>query len=296
MLRCLAGLCCGSGPDEVEQHVTRPVVKPIRPLDRKELEVQAQSLDELANYGLQLAPPGADAHVAVVGSNFETNSSRLLVVVPAPGDAGVWDPTLGEHGKVAPMLLWAEANNYATAFFSHQALSAAPADTWDRIVRGSPARHAAVIVASGMLGCLQSALQSVHPLLFSRFRTICIFGADAMEDFSSLTPELRRHMEASTVVIPSTWQQLDLQVGYQYFFELLRDKEDRWQSLELKKYYGFQGLKENDMPGLKRMGVDQRVQRLDRDRNNDELARLLKKHEEAKSKPEVGSDEEPGID
>lgn len=27
--------------------------------------------------------------------------------------------------------------------------------------------------------------------------------------------------------------------------------------------------------------VDQRVQRLDRDRNNDELARLLKKHEEA---------------
>eukprot|EP00913_Durusdinium_trenchii_P032271 g30216.t1 len=76
MLRCLAGLCCGSGPDEavcgplirvkrvffsdhqVEQHVTRPVVKPIRPLDRKELEVQAQSLDELANYGLQLAPPG----------------------------------------------------------------------------------------------------------------------------------------------------------------------------------------------------------------------------------------------
>eukprot|EP00913_Durusdinium_trenchii_P016942 g15927.t1 len=72
--------------------------------------------------------------------------------------------------------------------------------------------------------------------------------------------------------------------------------KDRWQSLELKKYYGFQGLKENDMPGLKRMGVDQRVQRLDRDRNNDELARLLKKHEEAKSKPEEGSDEEPGID
>ena len=51
---------------------------------------------------------------------------------------------------------------------------------------------------------------------------MCVFGADAMEDAVqlgekchwqdfSLAPELRRHLEASTVVIPSTWQQLDVQ-------------------------------------------------------------------------------------
>eukprot|EP00435_Cladocopium_sp_Y103_P049837 s1260_g15.t1 len=295
MLRCLAGICCGNSAPEENVVLVRQVVKPIRPLDCKEPCVQAKTLKHLTKYGLVLAPPGADVPIAVVSSNFETNSSRLLVVVPAPGDAAIWDPTLGEHGNVAHMMLWAEANGYASAFFSHQALSASPAENWDRVVRGSPARHATVIVASGMLNCLQAALQSVHPLLFSRFRTVCIFGADTLEDFNAQTPELRRHLEGSTVAIPSTWQQLETQVAYQYLFELLRDKEERWHTLELKKYAGFQGLKENDMPGLKRMGVDQRVQRLDRDRNDDELARLLKKHEEARSKAE-DSEEEPGID
>jgi len=295
MLRCLAEICGKSAPEEVGP-VVRQVVKPIRPLDCKKPFVQAKTLQDLTAYGLLLAPPGADVPIAVVSSNFETNSSRLLVVVPAPGDAGTWDPTLSDHGNMAHIMLWAEANDYASAFFSHQALSASPAQNWDRVVRGSPARHATIIVASGMLGCLQSALQSVHPLLFSRFRTVCVFGADALEDFNAQTPELRRHLEASTVAIPSTWQLLETQVAYQYLFELLRDKEERWHTLELKKYAGFQGLKENDMPGLKRMGVDQRVQRLDRDRNNDELARLLKKHEEARCKQEDSEEEEPGID
>ena len=44
------------------------------------------------------------------------------------------------------------------------------------------------------------------------------------------------------------------------------------------------GLNDNTMGFprffLSRSEVDQRVQRLDRDRNDDELARLLKKHEE----------------
>ncbi|CAE7620818.1 unnamed protein product, partial [Symbiodinium sp. KB8] len=182
-------------------------------------------------------------------------------------------------GYVEPLLRWAEANGYASAFFSHQALCESPVDTWDRIVRGSPARHVSVMVAAGMLNVMEAALKQVHPLLFSRFRTVCIHGGDTMEDFASAPVELRQHLEATTVALPSNWEGLERQVALQCLFELLRDREDHWAKLELMKYTGFQSLKENDLPGLKRMGVDQRVQRLNRDRNDDELARLLKKHD-----------------
>ncbi|CAJ1376617.1 unnamed protein product [Effrenium voratum] len=298
VLRRLAACCCGSEEDP-DVPVPRRVRKPILPLDRVPA-APAKTLEELAKrFDLQLAPPGSETPVAVASKSFERNSSRLLLVLPGPGDAGVWDAHLGEHGSTEPMLMWAEANDYACAYFGHEAFCTSPVEAWDRVVRGSPARFVTVVVGAGMLQYLQQALKNVHPLLFSRFRTICVFGSDTTEDFDSLPQELRSHFKASIVTVPFTWQKLELQVAYQFLHELFRDKEDMWHTLELKKFAGFQALKENDLPGLRRIGLDERVKRLDRDRNNDELAQLLQKHEEARRKPEAkidNSDDEPGVD
>jgi len=298
MLRCLAGICGTADTPALEEAQRRQVLKPILRLDTPTVPEKVQTTPELVAYGLQLAPPGSEVPVAVVSSDFNKNSARLLIVIPGPGAASCWDAELEKLGYVEPLFRWAEANGYATAFFSHQALCQSPVDTWDRIVRGSPARHVSVMVAAGMLNVMEAALKQVHPLLFSRFRTVCIHGGDTMEDFASSPVELRQHLEATTVVLPSNWEGLERQVALQCLFELLRDREDHWAKLELMKYTGFQSLKENDLPGLKRMGVDQRVQRLNRDRNDDELARLLKKHDKARTDPtaEIASDEEPGVD
>lgn len=301
MLRCLAGICGSNGdsvPADGQLQVQKPVIKPVWRLDESEDAPEARSLEELATRcQADLAPPGAAQPVGIVSKDFQKNSSRLLVVVPSSGDVNTWDKESGSLAKIRMLLSWAEANGYATAVFSHAALTATPVVVWDQVMRGSPARCVTVLVAASTLRYVQDALMPVHPLLFSRFRSICIRGADVMEDFGSLPQDLRAHMEGCTAVIPSTWEGLDAQVAFQALFELLRDREDHWQQLELMKYSGFQGLKENDMPGIRRLGVDQRIQRLNRDRDNDELARLLSKHEKAKNTGEIAEEEEePGVD
>eukprot|EP00933_Yihiella_yeosuensis_P011850 TRINITY_DN11964_c0_g1_i2.p1 TRINITY_DN11964_c0_g1~~TRINITY_DN11964_c0_g1_i2.p1 ORF type:complete len:308 (-),score=64.51 TRINITY_DN11964_c0_g1_i2:449-1372(-) len=307
MLRCLAGICGNTGDDATE--VTsetpldqrQPVIKPVIRLDGSSNGIKAQSLQGFATAtGYHLAPPGATEPIAVVSPNFQQNSSRLLLIVPAAGEpANMFDSSLGERGALAPMLSWAEANNYAIAIFSGEALKAAPADTWDRVLKGSPARYAAVTVAAGMFQSVAAALRSVHPLLFSRFRTVCVRGSDTAQISNlkdhKLPEELTHHLQTALAELPSVWEKLDTQLYCQRLFEFLQEREDRWQVFEGQKYAGFQTLEENDMPGLKRLGVDQRVQRMDRDRDNDELARLLKKHEKVGGLA-VEEEEEPGLD
>mmetsp|Transcript_84326 Transcript_84326/g.149049 ORF Transcript_84326/g.149049 Transcript_84326/m.149049 type:complete len:300 (-) Transcript_84326:21-920(-) len=299
MLRCLSQICGSTGdaaeqPNE-KQLQRQPVVKPLFRLDEIEESTAVQTLQSIASsQGLDLAPPGAEQPVAAVSKDFQRNASRVLILVPA-GDASGWAIEMGGKAAAIPLLRWAEANNYAVAIFSPQALKSQPSQTWERVVKGSPSRCASVVVAASMLCHFQAALEPVHPLLFGRFRTVCIHAADSIQDVKVLPADLRQHMEVATVVMPPAWDQLDIQVSCQSLFELLRDREEAWSKLEVAKYSGFQGLKENDMPGLKRMAVDQRVKRLDRDRNDDELARLLKKHEQARHQ-QNDEEEEPGID
>lgn len=206
------------------------------------------------------------------------------------------------------MLAWAEANGYATALFSAAALEAATSEIWDRVLRGSPAGCVTVVVASGMLPVLQAALLPMHPLLFSRFRAVCVVSDSgtgaAPRDWAQrllaegpeMPDELRGHLRSVLVRIPDPTG-LAPREWHQHVFELLREREDRFQKTEAKKYAGFQGLKENDMPGLRRMPVETRIARLDRDRGNDELAQLLKKHERQAGAGAYESDEEePGVD
>jgi len=298
MLRCLSGICGSTGEAEHadEKQVQRnPVVKPVFRLDEKPDSTAVQTLQMVASsQGLDLAPPGAEQPVAAVSRDFQKNASRLLILVPA-GDSAGWEIAMGGTAAALPLLRWAEANSYAVAVLSPEALKSQPSETWERIVKGSPARCASVVVAAGMLCHLQAALEPVHPLLLTRFRTVCVHAADAIQDSKVLPEELRQHMEFATAVMPPAWDQVDIQVSCQSLFELLRDREEGWSKLEVMKYSGFQGLKENDMPGLKRMGVKERVARLDRDRNDDELARLLKKHEQARGQ-KIEEEDEPGID
>jgi len=302
MLRCFAGICSSPVAAAEERPAERrPVVKPIFRLDEEENSnsSKAASLQELAaRVGFEAAPPGAAEPVAIVSRKFQNNSARLLVVVPSLGEAGVWDATLGRQGALPPLLHWAEANSYEVAVFKPEALKAEPATTWDRVLKGSPAGCVSVIVAAGMLQYVEAALLPVHPLLFTRLRTFCVRGEDAMSNFSKLPGELQRHLTGAVATLPASWEQLEAQVSFQVLFELLQERDEEFQNLEALKYSGFQTLKENDMPGLKRMGMEQRIKRLDRDRDNDELARLLKKHDKASGRIVGGheSEDEPGID
>ncbi|CAE8679885.1 unnamed protein product [Polarella glacialis] len=291
-------------PAEERPAEKRPVLKPVVRLDGQDNGDKVCTLQELAAFtSLGLAPPGSPEPVAVVSDNFQSNSARLLVVVPSTGPLGAWDAEVGAGlGAMGPLLSWAEVNGYAVAVFCAQALRAAPAETWDRVLIGSPARCATVLVGSGMLEVLRAALRPVHPLLISRFRTVVVRGSEAVADVQAseeLPEELRAHLSGAMAFAPLAWDQLEPQVARQRLFELFQEREERWMSLEGMKYMGFQGLKQNDMPGMKRLGVDERIKLLDRDRNDDELARLLKKHDKAKDRGSVaeeGSDDEPGVD
>lgn len=296
MLQCCAGICSwGQEAKAPEKPELKAVIKPVIRLDEKELQASTDEALAVA-LGLVPAPPGAEKPIAFVSADFQKNPVRLLVVVPSRGGSvGTWDSSLPSClGSMASLLLWAEANSYSVAFFSGEDLAASPAESWDRILRGSPARYASVLVAGGMLPVLCSALAPVHPLLLSRFRTLCVCRRDAesgSDASQTLPPEQRQSLTSAMVVLPAAWEQLSAQAAFLHLFELFRAREERWSQAEVKKYSGFQGLKENDMPGLKRMPIDARIQRLDRDRANDELAQLLQKHER-----QDDSDQEPGVD
>lgn len=300
MLRCLAGIC-GSSQESAELPRQSAVKKPILRLDETRHRAEAKSISELAKLNSYvLAPPGSEHPVAIVTQNFQQVVSRLLIVVPSAGfPASCWDASIGRNlQSIDPILGWAEANGYAVVVFSGEDFQSKPVEAWESILRGSPARSAAVIVASGMLETVIAALTPVHPLLYSRFRTICIRGADLEKALPSNIPdELQRHLESSQAEIPKHWEDLETQAFCQCLFQFLQEREERWSNVEALKYAGFQDLKENDMPGIKRLGVDDRIKKLQRDRNNDELARLLAKHEKASTNGGLQLDEDvPGLD
>lgn len=273
---------------------TRPVVKPTVNLSEAE-EPEAASFDDLkARLSLLAGPPGSDPPVALVSGDYEKNVTRLLVLLPSPGSApGSWDTSLaGGTGHAAPLIRWAKANGYAVALFSSEALEAAPVQAWDRVLKGSPARFVGVAAANGALATLQTALAGTHSLLYSRFRAVVSVAEAPNGSEASLPAELKQHLKHTQAILPASWAALEPRMAHQHLFELMGVYEDRWCKSEGRKYTGFRGLKENDMPGLKRMPVETRITRLDRDRDNDELARLLRKHEQQVDDEQ----DEPGVD
>merc|ERR1719291_231425 len=254
------------------------------------------------------APPGADPPLALVSRDFKKNSSRLLVVVPSAGaPQGVWDAALAAgsgSGTSAPLLRWAEANGFAMALFCGEGPQGLSPEAWDGVLGGSPAGCASVLVAGGMLPAVEAAMDKLHPLLYSRYRSVCVAppppGGEEPPAASSGgvaaegSAELRQHLVRALLRLPPEWARQDAFSAHQQLFEALLRREDFWSQNEVKKYAGFRDLKENDVPGLRRIGVDKRVERITRDRNNDELSQLMRKHE--RNAAGVGEEDEPGVD
>ncbi|CAK0896434.1 unnamed protein product [Prorocentrum cordatum] len=316
MLRCLAGICPGavatpSAPPQVDlARLCRPTLRAgeaYAPAPGAE----AAALEECgARLGMAGAPPGADPPLALVSRDFARNSARLLVVVPSAGaPRGVWDAALAEGGVGAatspPLLRWAEANGFAVALFCGEGPHGLSPKVWDGVLKGSPAGCASVLVAGGMLPALEAAMDQLHPLLFSRFRSVCVApslpgggepsaapgdGGAAVE----VSAELRQHLGKALLRLPPEWARQDAFSAHQQLFEALLRREDFWSQNEAKKYAGFRDLKENDVPGLRRIGIDKRVERITRDRGNDELSQLMRKHE--RNDAGVGEEDEPGVD
>jgi len=315
-MRCWAGICGDGGASRRAAAAARAsasmstVAKPVLRLDEPyESPGASASFQELVDsFGLVPAPPGLAEPRALVTSNFQKNSSRLLVVLPS-SDASwaIWDDSLGQpHACVAPLFRWAAAGNFAVALFSASALQAAPAETWDSVLKGSPARFVAVAAAGGALKLLQDALTPVHPLLYGRLRCVCSpWTCNGTSDLKAPSgedgEELFKHLQGTLVQLPASWADLEPYGMHQCLFQLVAASEERFQKGEMLKFSGFQNLKENDVPGLRRMPMDTRIKRMDRDRDNDELARLLRKHEReaGAAGPAAAApvdEEEPGVD
>jgi len=312
---CIAGICGSSdGPVKPTGPLKTGVTKPVARLD--EPEMLDASVDYLIErFGMQLAPPGADPPLALVSSNYRKNVQRLLVLVPTAGSKfGSWDTDLPDgRGASKPLLEWAEANDYAVALISAAALKAAPAEAWDRIISGSPSRHVIVLAATrGALEMVHAALEPVHEVLYTRIHHVVmpfegILPPSALEEagLASTLPvkpkALRAHLRVAQMHWPEEWADLEPYPMRQRLFEMLKEKEDAWQDQEGSKYMGLRSLKENDIPGLKRLGVQERVERLRRDRDTDELSRLIGKHQQDKGFTAAETtanedEEEPGVD
>lgn len=313
MLRCCAGICGGRVESDSRngnhngaavgrrRMVTKPILRVDEPYDW-----EPASPDEFFSaLDLAPAPPGCEPPLAATSRDFPRNSTKLLVLVPAKGATwACWDPHLAQgRGATAPLLRWATSNGYSVAVFSAEALSAKPQEVWERVLTGSPASWVGVVAATGTVPLLREALAPLHPLLFSRYKVIAApwaDGAASAEAGLATTGDLRIHLQAAIVEMPAAWADLEPFAMHQCLFQALLEREDKWARQETNKYSGFQGLKENDMPGLKRLPMDARIKRLDRDRGNDELSRLLRKHEadanESHERQGGLSDDEPGVD
>lgn len=305
MLRCCAGICGGHvdpKPSIAEARMAQEQLRVVKPVVRVDelREPEQASFEQLVDRcGMQLAPPGVSDPGAIVSPDFQKNSSRLLVIVPSEdAPPGCWNG----QDTALPLLLWAQANNFTVALFSSQRLKADPAGFWDRIMLGSPARFAVVVVGHNMLNTVVTALCPLHPLLFRRFRAI--FAADrdgpgadnlGFEGCPTVSQQLRSHLGAALLPLPSESLMAE-PMAHQRLFELAMQREERWCRGEEKKLSGFQNMKTGDKPGLKRMQVDERIQHLGRDRGNDELSQLLRKHEQAAVNTGEEDEEEPGVD
>lgn len=204
------------------------------------------------------------------------------------------------HASVAPLVRWARANGYSMALFSSE-FAATSAVSWDAVLRGSPARFVALLVAGAAMPALQRALQPHHPLLYSRVKLAVVSCGDdwangfSRSEMSDGAKEAFDHMNNVTLVLPETWTHLNAFAMHNCLFQLIEERIEKWQGGEMQKYAGFQDMKENDMPGLKRLTVDERCARMNRDRGDDELARLLRNNEKASS-PGVLKEDEPDLD
>jgi hypothetical protein len=161
---------------------------------------------------------------------------------------------------------------------------------------GSPARFVVLIVARRALPFLIAALAPLHSLLYSRVKMVLV-STDSNECvdtavLSRATGDVRAHLDKTVTLLPQAWLQLEPFAMHNCLFQMMEQRNVRWSQGEATKYAGFANMKENDMPGLRRVGVEQRVANMGRDRHDDELARLLKKHEKAGH----ADDDEPGVD
>lgn len=309
MLRCLAGVCprsTASPPTPQEEMDLARLCKPTLRVGEAYAPApgaEAAAVEECcARLGMTRAPPGADPPLALVSRDFKKNSMRLLVVVPSAGAPhGVWDAALADSGvgaaTTAPLLRWAEANGFAVALFRGEGPQGLCPKAWDGVLKGSPAGCASVLVASDMLPALEAAMDQLHEILFKRFRSVCVAppppgGPAAAGRPPAASAELRQHLSKALLMLPPEWARQDAFSAHQQLFEALLRREDFWSLNEVKKYAGFRDLKENDVPGLRRIGIDKRVERITRDRNNDELSRLVRKHE----RDAAGEEDEPGVD
>lgn len=299
------------------------VVQPARRLDEPEddgLDAAAAYLSLSTEFGMTSAPPGHDLPGALVSPDFKRNPARLLVMMPGKGsEFGAWDPTAGPRGAPVPLLQWAQSNSYAAVLFSAKQLAERPA-MMDEVLQGNFSKRVTVLVARGELPTLLALLAPLNAILYARMGTICIqaddgisadAAVDAITGAAGLPVDLGAHLRTSLVQLPTEWAELDAHLMRQSLFMLLADRENRWQEGEAAKFAGLSGLKENDLPGFKRMPISTRVQRLDRDRGNDELAHLIDSNMEnftggqgdaAKAltskaqSPLLGEEDEPGVD
>lgn len=277
-------------------------------------------------YSMTPAPPDSviTTAKALVSKDYRQNPVRNLVLVPSAGSPlGSFDPAAGERGRTSGFLNWAFANDYAATVFSATALAEEPTTIWDGMLAGNYSRHIIVLVAHGALPLLISVLEPIHSMFYARCRSICIFGDDEVSADAAVNliskagsnkgaeigpAALAEHLGRTLVQLPSDWTNLDDYDMKHEFFKMLADREDKWASAEGDKLAGLQAMTDNDLTGLKRIGINRRVERVSRDRATDELSVVLDSNLQ-KHRGENGStkapptkttggllDDEPGVD
>jgi len=311
MLRCCAGICAGgvetaktngsSGVSHANGSNGDSAAKIPKLKAGEQYAPTVSSMEELERYGLEPAPPGIQPPWAATTADFKKNPDRLLLIVPSPSASswGVWDDTLNDEshagrGDVVPLVRWAMANRYAVVLFDGKVFAADPTGKYDMIMKHSPARFVTAIVAVHAQPMFREALKGMHSLLYTRLRTVIIAGP--VTPYEDKESEVTSHLRKSTACVPEPWMRLDAFTMHQCLFEMTEERVDRWTKNEANKYAGFNAMTENDVPGLKRISIETRIKRLDRNRNDDELARLLNRHEQAAGLGREEEEEEPGVD
>lgn len=268
--------------------------------------------DALARFGELLipAPPAVPDPDAWVTCDFRTNVKKCFVLIPSPGAPGGHFGLKGaESVASAPRLIrWAEANGHAACLFSAEALARDPGRAWKRLIPNSGAHSVYIVVAPGAFSSLAAALKTEHALTYTRIRLVVPSRVqDALdvvprgkpvisektpllddgagngllknakpESTDDLTDFFRRRVAWA---MPPEWERpdpTDVKVQYDTLFRLFAEVEDAFQEREYQKMDALSNLKENDVPGMRRIAVEDRVQRVNRNRHEDELSRLLK--------------------
>lgn len=237
---------------------------------------------------LQAAPPGQNEPDAWVSLDYPRNSKKLLVLVPSPDDPpGHWAKShessveTGVGLPTAPRLLrWAERNGYAACLFSAKAMQRDPHGAWTRVFIRNPSRSVYIMTAPGGIDLLVNCVKEEHPLSYSRVRSLASAQADEVEK-AILTADTDMKTLLKRCAAPDFREEGQPAEAFcKGCFAHFQDIDAKWQENEANKLGALAGLKENDVPGLRRVPVDQRVNRINRDRANDELSRLCRAGEQ----------------